>query len=116
MISENRCTNDEPCDNELCGNWHHAEAHTDNCRNPQCEFKLRIILREVMHGIEHNQRIVQEERAKVQKKTLALEAIQRDEESAKHHAESFNLLDTRQQDRFYESKVLQDELDQLKGT
>ncbi|KAE8993397.1 hypothetical protein PR003_g22370 [Phytophthora rubi] len=114
-IRRNRCTKDVPCDNEMCGNWHHAEAHTDNCLNPQCEFKLRIILREIMHGIKKKQRIVQEERAKVQKKTSALEIIQRDEKSAKHHAASFSLVDTRQQDRFFEAQVLQDEIDQLKG-
>ncbi|KAE9030877.1 hypothetical protein PF002_g424 [Phytophthora fragariae] len=114
-IRRNRCTKDVPCDNEMCGNWHHAEAHTDNCLNPQCEFKLRIILREIMHGIKTKQRIVQEERAKVQIKTSALEIIQRDEKSAKHHAASFSLVDTRQQDRFFEAQVLQDEIDQLKG-
>ncbi|KAJ8503074.1 hypothetical protein ON010_g19133 [Phytophthora cinnamomi] len=98
----------------MCGNWHHAEAHIDNCLNPQCEFKLRIIQREVMYGIQEKQRIVQVERAKVKKKTLALETIRSDEKSAKLQSGSYNLVDTRQQDRFFESQVLQDELDQLK--
>ncbi|GMF22272.1 unnamed protein product [Phytophthora lilii] len=84
-IRDNRCTADIPCDNEMCRNWHNAEAHTDNCFNPQCEFKLRIVLRE------------------------------KDQEHIKKHYGEFSLLDPRNRDRFLEFELLQDEINQLEA-
>ncbi|RLN06057.1 hypothetical protein BBJ28_00008014 [Nothophytophthora sp. Chile5] len=55
-IRARRCDGEAPCHNSMCRIWHDAEAHTERCKNPLCEFKNRIVLREIMHQIEHQTR------------------------------------------------------------
>ncbi|RLN80961.1 hypothetical protein BBJ28_00001273 [Nothophytophthora sp. Chile5] len=55
-ICVRRCDGEAPCHNSMCRIWHDAEAHTERCKNPLCEFKNRIVLRETMHQIEHQTR------------------------------------------------------------
>ncbi|KAE9258070.1 hypothetical protein PF002_g431 [Phytophthora fragariae] len=50
-IRERQCIEGVSCRDELCRNWHNAEAHTERCTNPLCEFRNRILLREIMHQI-----------------------------------------------------------------
>ncbi|GMF31256.1 unnamed protein product [Phytophthora fragariaefolia] len=85
-----------------------------NCCNPQCEFNMRIFLREVMHGIEQKQRVVQEERNRVRRKTSALKAIQTDEKATNHEVGCYSMADPWLKDRILESRLLQDEIEQLK--
>lgn len=66
-----------------------------------------------MHSIDEKQIIVQQERAKVWEKKSALTVIKSDETNSKHRHCSFNLVDARQRDRFVESELLQDEINQL---
>jgi len=110
-IQAQRCADDVPCANEMCRNWHYAEAHIDNCRNPQCEMRLRIVLRETLHGVEEKSLIVQRERVQLQEKKSALKAITSEEENHKRNAGDFG--DHRRRDSFVESALLRDEIEQL---
>ncbi|KAL3673402.1 hypothetical protein V7S43_001114 [Phytophthora oleae] len=50
-IRARQCSEGIPCRDQLCRNWHDAEAHTERCKNDLCEFKNRIVLRETMNQI-----------------------------------------------------------------
>ncbi|KAG7389734.1 hypothetical protein PHYPSEUDO_009654 [Phytophthora pseudosyringae] len=50
-IRSRQCSKGVPCRDQLCRNWHISEAHTERCKNELCEFKNRIVLREIMHQI-----------------------------------------------------------------
>ncbi|KAL4169804.1 hypothetical protein KRP22_010716 [Phytophthora ramorum] len=50
-IRSRQCREGVMCRDPLCRNWHQAEAHTERCKNPLCEFRNRILLREIMHQI-----------------------------------------------------------------
>ncbi|RLN27283.1 hypothetical protein BBJ28_00022173 [Nothophytophthora sp. Chile5] len=54
-IRAQMCNSFEPCRNPMCRIWHDAEAHSEGCQNPQCEFKGRVMLRETLHEIEQKQ-------------------------------------------------------------
>ncbi|KAG7398222.1 hypothetical protein PHYBOEH_011467 [Phytophthora boehmeriae] len=113
-ISAQRCKLDVPCDNKMCRIWHDAEAHTDNCLNPQCEFKLRIVLRETMHTIEDKRLVIQKERSKLVRKKAALAAIKDVERNDQEpNGDAPRSKNPRQRDQFLKFALLQDEVEQL---
>ncbi|RLN89998.1 hypothetical protein BBJ28_00026631 [Nothophytophthora sp. Chile5] len=116
-ICAQRCTEDVPCANQMCRNWHDAETHTDHCLNPQCEFKLRIVLRETRHKIDHKQLLIQKERAKVRKKKAELAAVKAGKPSEREDfmdaAEREEFTGAMQRERFVECTLLEDEIEQL---
>lgn len=72
-IRASMCNNmTAPCGDKTCRVWHDVEAHTDRCKNDQCEFKLRILTRETMHKIEYKQVDIKNARAKLEKKEATL--------------------------------------------
>ncbi|KAG2769752.1 hypothetical protein PC129_g4276 [Phytophthora cactorum] len=44
-----KCSDNVPCRDQLCSNWHDTQAHRERCKNSLCEFKTRIQLRETMN-------------------------------------------------------------------
>ncbi|KAG7398130.1 hypothetical protein PHYBOEH_011686 [Phytophthora boehmeriae] len=54
-IRARQCSNAASCRDPICRNWHKAEEHTERCKNPLCEFRNRILLREVMHQVDNRE-------------------------------------------------------------
>ncbi|DBA04447.1 TPA: hypothetical protein N0F65_010043 [Lagenidium giganteum] len=76
-IRSQMCNRDLPCKNKMCRIWHDVEAHTDRCRNTQCEFRNRVMLRETMHKIDRKKIELQKKRAENQRKTTELNDIKK---------------------------------------
>ncbi|GMF37011.1 unnamed protein product [Phytophthora fragariaefolia] len=71
-IRRQQCREGASCHNKLCRNWHDAEAHMERCKNPLCEFRNRILLREIMHRIANLDVDTQNLRSQWESKTLEL--------------------------------------------
>ncbi|KAH7479240.1 hypothetical protein KRP22_010713 [Phytophthora ramorum] len=72
-IRVSMCKNTTPCEDKMCRIWHDVEAHTDRCKNPKCEFKLRILVRETMHKIHSKQLEIKNSSTKLRRKNSMLD-------------------------------------------
>ncbi|GMF29838.1 unnamed protein product [Phytophthora lilii] len=71
-IRSRQCSEGVPCRDPHCRNWHETEAHTEHCKNPLCEFRNRILLREIMHQITNQDTHIQSLFSKWEDKSIAL--------------------------------------------
>ncbi|RLN96895.1 hypothetical protein BBJ28_00018366 [Nothophytophthora sp. Chile5] len=71
-IRASMCNRPTPCHDRMCRIWHDVEAHTDRCQNTKCEFKLRILVRETMHKLQHKNLELQSAQTKLRKKQAVL--------------------------------------------
>ncbi|KAG7377151.1 hypothetical protein PHYPSEUDO_012073 [Phytophthora pseudosyringae] len=74
-IRGSMCKSTAPCQDKTCRVWHDVEAHTDRCKNPQCEFKLRILVRETMHKLHNKQLEIKNASQRLRKKNTALDDL-----------------------------------------
>ncbi|GMF31245.1 unnamed protein product [Phytophthora fragariaefolia] len=74
-IRGSMCNSPVPCEDSMCRIWHDVEAHTDRCKNPKCEFKLRILVRETMHKLHNKQLEIKNASQKLRKKNAALDDL-----------------------------------------
>ncbi|POM66136.1 hypothetical protein PHPALM_18050 [Phytophthora palmivora] len=72
-IRGSMCKSTAPCQDKMCRIWHDVEAHTDRCKNPICEFKLRILVRETMHKLHNKQLEIKNATLKLRKKNATLD-------------------------------------------
>ncbi|GMF31255.1 unnamed protein product [Phytophthora fragariaefolia] len=96
-ICAQMCNEFTPCINPTCLAWHNAENHAEECPNEHCEFKIRVMLRETMHLIEHKQQEIASasDSLKCAKITL-LSSTRRSNHVG--NAGTFKLIDAQEQD------------------
>ncbi|RLN93788.1 hypothetical protein BBJ28_00017588 [Nothophytophthora sp. Chile5] len=78
-IRASMCNRPTPCRDQMCRIWHDVEAHTDRCQNAKCEFKLRILVRETMHKLQHKNLELQNTQTKLRKKQAMLAEMEANE-------------------------------------